>query len=339
MIPESRQKPMESTPSVGRPLVSVITPFYNTGEYLAESIESVLAQSYGDFELVLVNNRSTDDGLKIAEQYAKRDRRIRVITNDTFLGKVANYNHAMGQISPASVYTKIVQADDWLFPQCLASMVSLAEENPRIGIVSSYFFLGSSLWNVGLPYPVRVFSGKEVCKRTLLGGGFFFGNFTTTMVRSEIVRSRAPYFNEATYHEDTESCYEILRDWDFGFVHDILSFTRTDNESLFKSTFDFNPDTIDFLISLHKYGPTYLDTGEYHNRLTEVERKYFAFLGRSAWSRRDEGFWDYHRNGLKIIGYDLGRKDMAKHAAFAVVDTLMRPSAALRMMKRKLLRA
>jgi glycosyltransferase involved in cell wall biosynthesis len=317
---------MEGT-SPNRPLVSVVTPVYNTGEYLAQAIESVLAQSYDHFEHIVVNNRSTDNSLEIAERFAARDPRIRVVTNESFLGKVQNYNQTMRQISPHGKYCKIVQADDWIFPNCIEQMVSLAEANPRVGLVSSYFFLGADLWNVGLPYPTAVFSGKEICKRQLLGRGFFFGNFTTTMVRSEIVRKRDPYFNEATYHEDTEACYEVLKDWDFGFVHDILSFTRTDNESLFKSTFSYNPDLIDFLITLRKYGPIYLDEREYQQRLDAVSRNYYRFLGKNALARRDAGFWKYQRDGLKIIGQDLRRRDLAKYAAGALLGSLARPSA------------
>jgi glycosyltransferase involved in cell wall biosynthesis len=318
--------------------VSIVTPVYNTAEYLAQAIESVLAQTHRRFEYIVVNNRSTDDSLRIAEHYAAQDSRIRIVTNASFLGKVQNYNETMRQISPQSRYCKIVQADDWLFPTCVQEMVALAESNPKVGLVSSYFFLGQALWNVGLPYPASVFSGREICRRQLLGNGFFFGNFTTTMVRSEIVRSRDPYFNEATYHEDTESCYELLRNWDFGFVHQILSFTRTDNESLFKSTLSYKPDLVDFLITLRKYGRDYLDDREYEERLREVTRHYYRFLGRNVWSRRDEGFWKYQRDGMKIAGQDLSRGELVRHAAAALFASLTRPWALWRAVRRQLTR-
>ena len=60
-----------------QPLVSVVTPFYNTADYLRECIESVLAQTYTRFEYILVDNQSTDGSAEIAAEYSKRDSRIR----------------------------------------------------------------------------------------------------------------------------------------------------------------------------------------------------------------------------------------------------------------------
>ena len=62
-------------------LVSVVTPFYNTAAYLEECIESVLAQTYRDFEYLLVNNKSTDGSREIAARYAAKDPRLRLLDN------------------------------------------------------------------------------------------------------------------------------------------------------------------------------------------------------------------------------------------------------------------
>src|SRR5262245_1437977 len=102
-----------------QPFVSVVTPFYNSDRYLAECIESVLGQTHTSFEYLLVNNQSTDASAAIAADYARRDGRIRLIDTTSFLGQVQNYNFALSQISDRSRYTKIVQADDWIFPACL----------------------------------------------------------------------------------------------------------------------------------------------------------------------------------------------------------------------------
>src|SRR5262245_8491275 len=89
-------------------LVSVVTPFYNTVDYLAECIESVLGQTYQNFEFLLVNNCSNDGSLEIAQKFASLDRRIRLHNNADFRTQVANYNGALELISPESRYTKIV---------------------------------------------------------------------------------------------------------------------------------------------------------------------------------------------------------------------------------------
>ena len=316
--------------TIDQPFVSVVTPFYNTEDYLQECIESVLRQSYKNFEYILVNNRSTDRSLGIAETLAQTDSRIRVITNKIFLDKVKNYNHALRQISIESKYCKIVQADDLINKDCLLEMVSIAEMNPSIGIVSSYFHLGSTLKNTGLPYPQAIFRGQDICRLQLLTGSFYIGNFSTIMIRSEIVRNRNPFYNECTYHEDTEACYEILNDWDFGFVHQVLSFTRTDNESLYKSTLRFNPDIIDYFIVINKYGPLYLKKSEFSKRLKQIKYTYFKFLGHSALFCRNKEFWNYHINGLRIIGYELSRITLVRYSLLSLISLLFHPISTIR---------
>src|ERR1700722_6944965 len=121
-----------------QPLVSVVTPVFNGEAYLAECIESVLAQSYSNWEYIIVNNASTDGTLRIAEEYAARDRRIRVHSNDELLPIIANHNKAFSLISTEGKYCKVVSADDWISPECLSRMVMLAEANPTVGLVGSY---------------------------------------------------------------------------------------------------------------------------------------------------------------------------------------------------------
>ena len=106
-----------------QPLVSVLTPVYNGERYLVECIESVLAQTYQNWEYIIVNNCSTDRTLEIAEKFAAQDKRIRIHNNETFVGCDANGNIAFRQISLDSKYCKVVHADDWLYPECIMRMV------------------------------------------------------------------------------------------------------------------------------------------------------------------------------------------------------------------------
>ena len=119
------------------PLVSIVTPVYNNADDLPECIESVLAQTYQNWDYTIVNNCSTDGSGEIARRYASKYPRIRVLDNKQFLRVIRNHNHALRQISPESKYCKMVFADDWIFPRCIEEMVAVAEENPSVGIVGA----------------------------------------------------------------------------------------------------------------------------------------------------------------------------------------------------------
>ncbi|MGE4055219.1 MAG: glycosyltransferase family 2 protein, partial [Vicinamibacterales bacterium] len=126
---------METT---GSPLVSVVTPVYNGERYLVECIESVLKQTHANWEYIVNDNCSTDGTAAIVKQYAALDGRIRYYRNEQFVRAIPNHNIALSLISRESRYCKVLQADDWLYPECLDRMVALAEANPSVGVVIAY---------------------------------------------------------------------------------------------------------------------------------------------------------------------------------------------------------
>ena len=96
-----------------KPFVSIVTPVYNGGSFIAECIESVLKQDYNNWEYIIVNNCSTDDTLPIISSYSDREKRIKLIDNKDFVDAETNHNIAFRNISPESQYCKVVSADDW----------------------------------------------------------------------------------------------------------------------------------------------------------------------------------------------------------------------------------
>src|SRR5260221_8926960 len=121
-----------------QPLVSIVTPVYNGEQYLVECIESVIRQTYGNWEYLIVNNCSTDSTAEIASRYAERDDRIHVFNYNEFVNVIESSNRALRLVSQSSKYCKIVCADDVLYPECITQMVNLAEEYPSVGIVGAY---------------------------------------------------------------------------------------------------------------------------------------------------------------------------------------------------------
>ncbi|HLC41803.1 MAG TPA: glycosyltransferase family 2 protein [Methylomirabilota bacterium] len=289
------------------PLVSVVTPFYNTARYLRECIESVLAQTWPRFEYILVDNCSTDGSRAIAEEYAGRDPRIRLFVNATHLGQLANFNHALRQISSGSKYMKFVAADDWLYPEGVERLVGVAECRESIGLVSSYRLTSDGVEGTGLPYDTAVFPGHDVCRRQLLNGRFFFGSESTVLYRADLVRTQHEFLDTGARHADTERAYQTLKDHDFGFVHQVLSYTRRDGESISGRVADLRPSLLDRMVILMKYGRDFLDPDEFRRCVRRHELRYCEEYIRQALGPNRARFLAYHRSGLAGIGYQFPR--------------------------------
>jgi len=308
------------------PLVSVVTPFYNTADYLRECVESVLAQTYSNFEYLLVDNQSTDGSAEIAAEFAARDSRIRVIRNVEFVGQVPNYNGALRHVSPTARYVKMVQADDCIFPECLERMVAVGEAHPSAAIISSYYLSGTAVCGGGVEWPLECVPGKTASRLHLLHGRFLFGTPTTLMYRADLVRSRQPFFSESSLHEDSELCHEVMAHSDLGFVHQVLSFNRVGNSGILTSVESFNWQLLDFYIILRKVGSLSLSQEELTRSTRGVRREYRRLLGESAVFSRSREFWDYHAKGLRTVGEKLpSRVGLAPEVGRAVLKAMVHP--------------
>jgi glycosyltransferase involved in cell wall biosynthesis len=306
------------------PLVSFVTPFYNTREFLAECIESVLRQTYSNWEYVLVDNCSTDGSTEVAEEYASRSQgKIRLIRNESFLSQVQNYNFSLTCISPHSKYCKMVQADDWLFPDCVTRMVELAEAHPNVGIVSAYELEGDDVRLDGLPYPSPEVPGRQVCRLYFFKGKYLFGTPTSLLLRSEVVRSRSPFYEERyAPFEDGHACFDLLKTWNFAFVHQVLTYSRRNNDGIISRVRPFGLELFLHLSILVAHGRDYLSEQEFEHCLQDAERPYFLYLSSSACALRGQSrqFWEFHRNGLASIDYALSWRLLIKWIPRALLE-------------------
>lgn len=312
------------------PLVSVVTPVYNNAEHLTECVESILAQTYANWDYTIVDNCSTDESLAIAKNYAARDKRIRVVSNDRFLRIVANHNHTVRHISPESKYCKFVFADDWLYPTCIEEMVRRAEQHPSVGLVGAFTTDGCAvLWH-GPPYPSHRVPGREVCRSWLLGGEYVFAPMTSLLVRSDLVRKRVNFFNEHNLHADTESCFDVLQESDYSFIHQVLSFSRPRIDSTGSFAVDFNSIPLGAFVVFLKYGPIFLEETEYRQRLKKVRREYHHELACNVLRIRPKEFWKYHENTLAAFGARIDRRLLTVLVIAHLADCLSHPLDAVR---------
>ncbi|MHB8261599.1 MAG: glycosyltransferase family 2 protein [Bacteroidia bacterium] len=143
------------------PEISVILPVYNAADYLAEAIESILSQSYQNFELLLINDGSTDNSKNIINSYS--DTRIRYFENDG--NKGPSYTRNLGLIHSKGDYISFLDADDMALPNKLEQQLTFMKQHHEVGVCGCYAeYFGDRVgtWQ----YPV---SNKEIRCRLMWG--------------------------------------------------------------------------------------------------------------------------------------------------------------------------
>lgn len=174
-----------------KPKVSVMMSVYNAQKYIKEAINSILSQTFNDFEFIIIDDSSTDNSLEIARQYAKKDRRIRLIRNKTNLGLTRSLNKAI-KLARGN-YIARQDADDFSEKNRLESQFNFLEENKDIFLCSSGFFIVDEQSRVMGPISKEM-NSLEV-KRNLqntncLCGSFMFRNDGKTLYLEKFIYSQ-----------------------------------------------------------------------------------------------------------------------------------------------------
>jgi glycosyltransferase involved in cell wall biosynthesis len=311
-----------------QPVVTVITPVYNGEAHIRECMESVVRQTYEHWEYVVVDNASTDSTPTIAASFAKADSRIRVRRYDEFVDVVASYNRTVAELNPRSAYCKVLGADDWLYPECLERMVSLAEANPSVGLVSAYRLNDGVVDLVAFPYRRKIVAGKEILRQSLLGGPFATGSSSSTLLRADLVRRRDPFFDPSFRHADSDADLWFFTQADLGFVHQVLTYSRRPprSESSFSDRLTtYAPEAVRLVI---RYGPQCLTGAEYRRRLRFVLWLYVRLHLRRALrpSGADHDFHRFHAEALDRVVADAPADPDVRRAAKVIRLLLRRPS-------------
>jgi len=298
-------------------LVSVVTPVFNGQQYLGECIESVLAQSYENFEYIIVDNCSTDESLNTARAYAQTDQRIKVIEAGEHMGPIQNWNRSLRYISADAAYIKFVHADDWIYPDCIEKMVNLASSDESIGIVSAYRLEEDKISLDELPrkysaHPQqRLLSmdGRDVVRAIFLEYASVLGSPSNLLYRRKAFGEESAFFNERYLHADKEAGIRVLESWNLGFIREVLTFTRRHNESVTSRTNVLDTRRQDDLLILKEHGATFLAEHELEAVRDRAVQLYYGFLARAVGRGRGREFWSSQRDAFRRAGirYDRWR--------------------------------
>jgi glycosyltransferase involved in cell wall biosynthesis len=201
------------------PRVTVVIPTYNRAHFLPTAIDSVLAQTFGDFTLLIADNASDDGTSDVVARY--EEPRIRYVSRPQNLGITANHNLALEDVE--SDYCLIVPDDDVLFPSILERTVRVLDENPRAGVVHARFHVlredGAVLkqgedWTYGLHHDV-VEPGDEFIRESMLWSCRVCAS--TALMRMEALPD--PPFDHDDYPAiDFGMWLRLALDWDIAFL-------------------------------------------------------------------------------------------------------------------------
>jgi glycosyltransferase involved in cell wall biosynthesis len=124
------------------PLVTILTASYNCGNYLSQAIESVLKQTYTNWELIIVDDCSKDNSYEIAKEYANKDSRIKLLKNETRLFCSSSYAKVLAQAN--GDICGILDGDDCLAKDAMSNIIRIYAKYPKVGYVYTQFWICDS---------------------------------------------------------------------------------------------------------------------------------------------------------------------------------------------------
>ena len=215
------------------PSVSVCIPVYNGEQYLAETLRSVLDQTYRDFELVVLDNASTDATGGIAR--ATGDPRVRVETNRETLPQTENWREAVRRCRAPLI--KLVCADDLLHPRCLEYQVGPMEADPGIAVVAARRHMVDERSRVlvprrGLGGLTGMRSSVEVARRVVRHGANPIGEPGGVLFRREHYFAVGGWRPEWRWVMDLDLWIRLLQHGEFLGLPETLAAFRIGRESL-----------------------------------------------------------------------------------------------------------
>lgn len=174
--------------------VSIIVPVYNAENFIKEAIESILNQSYGDFELILINDGSTDNSLEICEDYAKKDERIRIINNSNH---GVSYSRNCGIKISTGKYLSFIDADDIISNNFLEKLIYIIEEyNADCVSCQLKNFYGKNIQVLqNKKNKIQVFSADFSYGMFTLYGGFL----ANKLYKSELIKNNNLFLRDDIY--------------------------------------------------------------------------------------------------------------------------------------------
>ena len=173
------------------PLLTVLMPVYNADKFLAESISSILKQTYSDFELLILDDGSTDNSLKIIKAYAKEDKRIKILVNKTNQKQAKCRNRLLK--NSKTKFIAWMDADDISLEDRLQTQMDFLKQNPKIDAVGVQYSAFGSSGNIPANFTSHYsLSDIEIKTNFIFGYDFFL---PASLIRMKKIKLHHLFFD------------------------------------------------------------------------------------------------------------------------------------------------
>ncbi len=209
-------------------MVSVLMPVYNAAKYIREAIDSILNQTFTDFEFLIINDGSTDNTADIVNEY--KDPRIKLVSNDSNCGLIYTLNKGIDLAQ--GKYIARMDADDICAPQRLEMQVGYLEKNPDIDI------LGTAFNFIGTPYEIHHPVYQAEIRIKLLDDNAF--SHPSVMMRTEALRRVGLHYNSDYKHVEDYQFWTQAEMTGLGLANldDVLLFYRQHADQISSQKYD-----------------------------------------------------------------------------------------------------
>jgi glycosyltransferase involved in cell wall biosynthesis len=210
-----------------RPKVSVVMSVYNGEKYLREAIESILNQTFTDFEFIIIDDSSSDSTSAILAEYASQDARLIIIRNDQNIGLTRSLNKGLAVTQ--GEYIARQDADDVSFPQRLQQQVNFLDNHPEVVLVSSNYEIIDAQGR-------QIKQVKKSPEPLLIAWYLLFINYlgghSVVMFRREPVINLGGYAEDYRYAQDYQLWLQLLNIGDMGILPEVLLRWRSHEQNI-----------------------------------------------------------------------------------------------------------
>lgn len=190
--------------STNIPPIAVVMTTYNRADLLPRAIDSILNQTYTNFDFIIVDDGSTDSSLQLLYDYMKKDKRIRVYPNNSNKGISYSRNKLLKLVQ--NKYFAIMDSDDWSYPQRLEKQITFMEDNPDVTV--------SSHQTNDLDFPNEL--AKRWCQKSIELADYFFRKSpisnSSVLIRTNFIKKHNLFYNSNVLAgEDYQLWIDILK--------------------------------------------------------------------------------------------------------------------------------